>query len=199
MSLGGKQNTTQKVDPDLKAAALAQLEMAKKVAQLGFVPYTGATVAGLQPSQVAAMNNTDLGAAAFGLGTAGPPVTGDLRSYDLYQQAVANMSPGQRAFIDSMFINPMTGAKPTLSFSPAPPPPKPTSTTSQYYTGSGGGSSYTPTSTSGKTGTVTSGTTYNKSNLYGSGLVGGLLGMFSDPKTSTSTTTKTAAYSSTRV
>lgn len=118
MSLGGKTTEKQQIDPALQDAALAQLDMARSVGQLGFVPYKGATVAGFQPGQIAAMQNTNAGLDAFGFGTAAVPTGGDLSPYSMYQQQLAMMDPGQRAFIDSMFINPMTGAAPTLQFGP---------------------------------------------------------------------------------
>ena len=116
MSLGGKTKETQQIDPDLKAAALANLAMAQRVGQLGFVPYKGATVAGLQPAQLAAMQNTNAGLEAFGLGTSAVPTGGNLSPYGIYQEQLAQMAPGQRAFIESMFINPMTGAMPGMQF-----------------------------------------------------------------------------------
>lgn len=109
MSLGGKTTETQSIDPDLKAASLAQLAMARNVGQLGFVPYKGATVAGLQPAQIAAMENTNAGLSAFGLNPSAIPTAGNLGPYEMYQQQLAQMAPGQRAFIDAMFIDPMTG------------------------------------------------------------------------------------------
>lgn len=109
MSLGGKTTETQQIDPDLKAAALRQLSMAENVGRLGFVPYQGATVAGLQPGQIAAMQNTNAGLEAFGLNPTAIPAAGDLSPYAMYQEQLAQMAPGQRAFIDAMFINPMTG------------------------------------------------------------------------------------------
>jgi hypothetical protein len=109
MSLGGKTKETQQIDPALKDAALEQLATAKRVGQLGFVPYQGATVAGLQPGQIAAMQNTNAGLEAFGLGGSPIPAAGDLSPYAMYQEQLAKMAPGQRAFIDAMFINPMTG------------------------------------------------------------------------------------------
>ena len=118
MSLGGKTKETQQIDPALRDAALAQLDMARAVGQLGFVPYKGATVAGMQPNQIAAMQNTNAGLSAFGLGTAAVPTGGDLSPYAIYQQQLAQMDPGQREFIQSMFINPMTGAAPTQTFGP---------------------------------------------------------------------------------
>lgn len=116
MSLGGK--TTSSIDPDLKAAALAQLEMARRVGQLGFVPYKGATVAGFQPSQIAASNMLNTGLEAFGFDAAPALSSADLSPYPIYQEQLAMMDPGQRAFINSMFIDPMTGAAPTMQFGP---------------------------------------------------------------------------------
>lgn len=118
MSLGGKTVEKQQIDPALRDAALAQLDMARRVGQLGFVPYKGDTVAGFQPGQIAAMQNTNAGLDAFGLNTAAVPTGGNLSPYAIYQQQLAQMDPGQRAFIDSMFINPMTGAAPTMQYGP---------------------------------------------------------------------------------
>lgn len=118
MSLGGKTTETQQIDPALRDAALAQLDMARAVGQLGFTPYKGATVAGMQPGQIAAIQNTNAGLDAFGLNMGAVPTAGDLSPYAIYQEQLAQMAPGQRAFIDSMFINPMTGAAPTLTFGP---------------------------------------------------------------------------------
>ena len=121
MSLGGSKSTSTSIDPKLRDAALENLAMAKRIGMLGFVPYKEATVAGLSPGQIAAMQNTNQGAAAFGLNQAAAPTGGDLSPYGLYQQALANMAPGQRAFIESMFINPMTGALPAGATTVAPP------------------------------------------------------------------------------
>lgn len=120
MSLGGKNTTTQSIDPALKEAAMANLASAQKIGQLGFVPYTEATVAGMQPGQISAMQSTNLGAEAFGLPQTAVPTGGDLSPYQIYQTALSNMAPGQRAFIESMFINPLTGAAPTMQFGMQP-------------------------------------------------------------------------------
>jgi len=121
MSLGGKTTTTSSIDPDLKAAALANMQMAQRVGQLGFVPYKGATVAGMQPAQIAAAQNLNTGLKAFGLGGSPVPTGGDLSPYGIYQQQLAAMDPGQRAFIESMFIDRMTGAAPGMQFGYQPP------------------------------------------------------------------------------
>lgn len=115
MSLGGKTTTSSsnKIDPDLKAAALENLAFAKKVGQLGYVPYTGATVAGMQPGQISAIQSGNLGAEAFGLPSMAVPTAGNLSPYADYQAALAAMPAGQRNFINSLFINPQTGAGPS--------------------------------------------------------------------------------------
>jgi hypothetical protein len=123
MSLGGKTTETQSIDPDLKAAALANLQMAQRVGQLGFTPYKGATVAGMQPAQIGAAQNLNTGLEAFGFSGSPIPAAGDLSPYGIYQQQLAQMAPGQRAFIESMFINPVTGAAPTMQFGYQPPAP----------------------------------------------------------------------------
>lgn len=118
MSLGGK--TTTSIDPDLKKAALEQLEMTRRAGQLGFVPYKGATVAGFQPMQLAAMQNLNTGLDAFGMGGSPMPTGGDLSPYPIYQEQLAQMAPGQRDFINSMFVDPMTGAAPTMQYGAQP-------------------------------------------------------------------------------
>ena len=81
MSLGGQKTSSTTIDPDLKAAALENLAMAKKVGQLGYVPYTGDTVAGMQPGQIAAIQSGNLGAEAFGLPTMAVPTGANLNPY----------------------------------------------------------------------------------------------------------------------
>lgn len=118
MSLGGKTTTTggTTIDPALKAAALENLAMAKKIGQLGYVPYTGDTVAGMQPGQISAIQSGNLGANAFGLPEMAVPTGQNLNPYAAYTDALANIPAGQRAFIESMFINPQTGAAPTMDY-----------------------------------------------------------------------------------
>jgi hypothetical protein len=118
MSLGGK--TTTSIDPDLKKAALENLEMTRRAGQLGFVPYKGASVAGFQPMQLAAMQNLNTGLDAFGFGGSPMPTGEDLSAYPIYQEQLAMMAPGQRDFINSMFIDPMTGAAPTMQYGAQP-------------------------------------------------------------------------------
>jgi hypothetical protein len=142
MSLGGKKTQTTSIDPDLKAASLENLAMAKKVGQLGYVPYTGDTVAGMSPGQIAAIQSGNLGASAFGLPEMAVPTGANLNPYAAYEAALANIPAGQRAFIESMFINPQTGAAPTIAYGSAPAP---AAAAPQVRSSGGGGRDYMPT------------------------------------------------------
>jgi hypothetical protein len=118
MSLGGKKTTTSgtTIDPALRRAALDNLAMAKKIGQLGPIAYTGDTVAGMSPGQIAAIQSGNLGANAFGLREMAVPTGANLNPYSTYTDALAKIPPGQRAFIESLFINPQTGAAPTMTY-----------------------------------------------------------------------------------
>jgi hypothetical protein len=139
MSLGGKTTQSNKIDPDLKKAALENLAMAKKIGQVGYVPYTGDTVAGMQPGQIAAIQSGNMGANAFGLSEMAVPTGANLNPYAAYQAALAAMPAGQRAFIESMFINPQTGAAPTMSYGSSTSQPRPQTNMSGFGGGGGGG------------------------------------------------------------
>ena len=146
MSLGGTKTQTNAIDPELKKASLENLAMAKKIGQLGYIPYTGDTVAGMSPGQIAAIQSGNMGANAFGLPEMAVPTGANLNPYAAYQTALANIPAGQRAFIESMFINPQTGAAPTMDYgtTPAPAPARNTqrsSGSSRDYTPTGNGGS----------------------------------------------------------
>ena len=153
MSLGGKTTEKQQIDPALRDASLAQLDLARAAGQLGFVPYKGDTVAGMQPGQISAIQNTNAGMNAFGLNTAAVPTGQNLSPYSIYQQQLAMMDPGQRALIESMFINPMTGAAPTRTFGPESyynaPQKESDERKRKRRSGGGGGGSSATTSGSG--------------------------------------------------
>lgn len=110
MSGGGKtskQETEQKIDPDLKKAALENLDTAKLVASLPYAPNMGIQVADFSPTQKAAFSNTNAAASAFGLspssGTGLPTAqtSGGLNGFStsgLYNDAVnSSMSPEVQA------------------------------------------------------------------------------------------------------
>lgn len=142
---GGSETTEVKLPPEIEAAAKANLKVADEVAAIGMTPYTGPTVAGFTPQQMAAMQGTDNAAAAFGLpsvtggnasrmsnaqryqaltGMAPPKVTGGgmtgYSGYGAMQDAIKSMPPAQRAAIESFIMDPVTGAKPTNASVPAP-------------------------------------------------------------------------------
>lgn len=92
---------------------------------MGYVPYYGPDVAALTPMQEAAMQNVAGAAGAFGLATpTGAGVTGmptateyagGIRGYSsapMFEQAQAELArrrPAQKSYLDSFFIDPVTG------------------------------------------------------------------------------------------
>lgn len=143
MSLGGKKTSSTTIDPDLKNAALDNLAMAKKIGQLGPIAYTGDTVAGMSPGQIAAIQSGNMGGEAFGLPTMAVPTGANLNPYAAYEAALASIPAGQRAFIESMFINPQTGAAPTLAY--GAPAAAPAAAPAPAQRSGGGGRDYMPT------------------------------------------------------
>ena len=139
MSLGGKSTEKTEIDPELRKFALENLNMARKVGQLGPIAYTGDTVAGMQPGQIAAIQSGNMGGEAFGLPTMAVPTGANLNPYATYTDALANIPAGQRAFIESMFINPQTGAAPTMTFGNTSAAAAPASQRSSGGGGGGGG------------------------------------------------------------
>lgn len=134
MGKGGS-NTTKtevKLPPELMEAAKANLQIADEAASIGYVPYTEGQTAGFSPQQLAGMQGIDQSAAAFGmpnqlgksggaglsekqiyerlLGMAAPNRNnmgfGSFSAMPIYNQALQNMAPGQRATIASMTRNP---------------------------------------------------------------------------------------------
>ena len=163
---GGQTETTQtnKLDPFLQGVAEENLALARKIGQLGYVPYSGPTVAGFSQPQVSAMQNTDAAANAFGLAgnsvvmdpNTGQPISvGGMSmgqqvpgsggygysAMPMYEQALANMPKGQADFIKQFFINPQSGAKPTFDFASLrpPPPATPIQQVANMMGGGGGG------------------------------------------------------------
>ncbi len=118
-----EQTTTLQLPPEIEEAAKRNLELARQIGRVGYVSYTGPTVAALTPMQRAAMQNTMNGAQAFGMRTARDtvapgvdPLTGMTRGsartvggvtgfspVGLYRDAKANISPAQQVNIDRHF------------------------------------------------------------------------------------------------
>ena len=103
MGKGSNTTTTEtKLDPDLKNAALTNLDLANEVGALGYMPYQGNTVAAFSPQQIAGMQSTDQAAAAFGMPSAinwqGAQGSGQMTaptgmSYNEMYSALTGMAP----------------------------------------------------------------------------------------------------------
>lgn len=127
---GGSQST--KVPAWVEEAGQRNLARANEISQLGYVPYYGPDVAAQTPLQRAAIQNTSSAAGAFGMagggmtGMEGMPqaqqMAGGGYGYSaapIYEQSVNELqarAPGQYDFIRSMFIDPVTGARPLAPF-----------------------------------------------------------------------------------
>jgi len=124
---GGSTTSTVEVPEYIEEAARRNLAKAEGISQIGFTPYYGPDVAAFTPFQQAGFQQTADVAGAFGMATPtsqrdimggmGAPtqyangVTG-YSSAPLYEQSLAELErrrPAQKEFIDSFFIDPVTG------------------------------------------------------------------------------------------
>ena len=124
---GGTQ-TSQITIPDyIEDAARRNLAKAEDISQIGYVPYYGPDVAAFTPMQEASFQQTADVASAFGLAAptaaadimGGMPAptqyAGGVRGYSaapMYEQAVSELAaqrPAQAEYLQSFFIDPMTG------------------------------------------------------------------------------------------
>ena len=99
------------------------LDFAQDVAATGFTPYYGPDIAAFSPMQEASFDTTNMMASAFNMPTAEPsnylpePTTfadGTVgySSAPLFEQSLATLAtnrPGQSDYINSFFIDPVTG------------------------------------------------------------------------------------------
>jgi hypothetical protein len=125
---GGSQTSQVTVPQYIENAARANLSRAGDVAKIGPIRYDGPDVAALSPMQLAAARGLSDTASAFGVAGGGmseqdlrggmPEPTefsGGVRGYSsapMYDEALAALkasSPGQYAFIKSLYIDPVTG------------------------------------------------------------------------------------------
>jgi hypothetical protein len=154
---GGSTTSSVKIPKWLEDAAKENIARANTVANIGSTPYYGPDVAAMTPMQIASNQGVASSANAFGLpggelsmGVEGMPApqtfSGGLQGYSsggLYDQALQELQtrrPGQYDAITGMFINPQTGAAPTLSFGPnVAAMPQTMPTTPLSYSGGGGG------------------------------------------------------------
>ena len=123
---GGSQTTEASIPDWAKEPTIRNLLRAETAQQIGYQPYMGPDLAALNATQLGAMQNTIDAASAFGLGapaTAGegmPTPTdfgGGMMGYSSFpmfeaaQQELAARNPEQQAIYDSLFGNPVPGAK----------------------------------------------------------------------------------------
>jgi len=125
---GGSTSSSVEIPEYIEKAAQRNLNKAERISQLGYVPYYGPDVAAFTPMQQAAFQNTADVAGAFGMGAPtsqqnimggmGAPTqyAGGVSGYSsapLYEQSLNELAmqrPAQKAYMDSFFINPYSGA-----------------------------------------------------------------------------------------
>ena len=152
---GGSQTTEVKIPEWLEKEAQRNIDIARDVSQVGFVPYYGPEVAALSPMQNAAMAGTNQAAGAFGLQQAqgGMPTpetfAGGVQGYSsggLYNQSLETLrqqAPAQYDYLQGMFMDPVTGAAARSPFgAPAAPAAMPMQPASYGGGDGGGGGSY---------------------------------------------------------
>ena len=152
MSKGGTTSGSTEIPAWLESAAIENINKARDVSQIGYVPYYGPDVAAFSPMQQQSMQSTGNAASAFGLAPqgfnamAGMPqaetFAGGLQGYSsapLYEQSLDKLfanAPAQYRAMNSMFIDPFTGAAPRSGYGATP------MQTSQMMSGGGGNSPY---------------------------------------------------------
>jgi hypothetical protein len=124
---GGSTTSTIEVPEYIEEAARRNLAKAEGISQIGFTPYYGPDVAAFTPFQQAGFQQTADVAGAFGMAT--PTSQRDIMggmgaptqyasgvmgysSAPLYEQSLSELErrrPAQKEFIDSFFIDPVTG------------------------------------------------------------------------------------------
>jgi len=154
MSKGGTTSGSTEIPAWLENAAIENINKARDVSQIGYVPYYGPDVAAFSPMQQQSMQSTGNAASAFGLAPqgfnamAGMPqaetFAGGLQGYSsapLYEQSLDNLfanAPAQYRAMSDMFIDPFTGSAPRSGYGATP------MQTGQMISGGGGGGGETP-------------------------------------------------------
>lgn len=120
--LFGSKQSTASIPGWLEDAATEMLDRSVSLGKTGYMPWSGPDVAALTPDQLAARENTNRAASAFGMsvGGLGTPGATDFgngiwghSSLPLYNQQMDWMRenrPGQLDYYNSHFIDPVTGA-----------------------------------------------------------------------------------------
>ena len=149
MSKGGTTSGSTEIPAWLENAAIENINKARDVSQIGYVPYYGPDVAAFSPMQQQSMQSTGNAASAFGLAPqgfdamAGMPqaqtFAGGIQGYSsapLYEQSLDNLfanAPAQYRALNQQFIDPFTGARPRSAYGATP------MQTSQMVSGGGDG------------------------------------------------------------
>lgn len=121
--MGSKQKTTNSIPAYVTQGGMEAINLARQIANMGYVPYIGPDVAMPGQGTLNAWQAQDAASRAFGLpassatGLEGLPVAnaGGITGYSSfpgYQSAVANLAaeyPGLYAFLSSLTIDPVTG------------------------------------------------------------------------------------------
>ncbi|NCF34267.1 MAG: hypothetical protein GWP50_11970 [Proteobacteria bacterium] len=134
---GGSTTSSVTIPEYIEAAAQRNLNKAERISQIGYTPYYGPDVAAFTPMQQAAFQGTAQAAGAFGLpggsmsqqdimGGMPAPTTyaGGVQGYSaapIYEQSLQTLGerrPGQKAYIDSFFIDPYAGGAAAGNFAP---------------------------------------------------------------------------------
>ena len=126
MSKGGSTTSSTQIPEWAENAAIENINKAREVSEIGYVPYYGPEVAAFSPMQEQSMKTTGGAASAFGMvpkdfdATAGIPAAesyaGGIKGYSsmpLYREALSALEtarPAQYKALTNMFIDPFTGA-----------------------------------------------------------------------------------------
>ena len=134
---GGSTTSSVTIPEYIEAAAQRNLNKAERISQIGYTPYYGPDVTAFTPMKQAAFQGTAQTASAFGLpggsmsqqdimGGMPAPTTyaGGVQGYSaapIYEQSLQTLGerrPGQKAYIDSFFIDPYAGGAAAGNFAP---------------------------------------------------------------------------------
>ena len=136
MSKGGSTTSAVTIPEYIEAAAQRNLNKAERISQIGYTPYYGPDVAAFTPMQQAGFQNTADLAGAYGMaapssqqdimGGMPAPTTyaGGVQGYSsapMFEQSLQTLGerrPGQKAYIDSFFIDPYSGGGSAGNFAP---------------------------------------------------------------------------------
>lgn len=132
---GGSQTSQVEIPEWIEDPSKRNIERAEQAQQLGYQPYYGPDVAAFNPTQQHSFDATTRSAQAFGLipqgnlgmgrGTPQAENFGGMQAHSsggLYDQAIAELrdrAPGTAHAYNAMFIDPQTGAAPTLGVTDA--------------------------------------------------------------------------------